>query len=340
MRKRHALIDRPALSHAGPVSRNRFFVLPRLSSIRAPRPPATPLECHPCGRAATVADDRSRSGLAARAEAPVTTAADLARARQRSPTSMDAREISPRTATQGRENAMDAGSSALLERCARIGSSTWSDALDELGIDGVVRGLIQRSGRDRCAGFAVTIKQSTGRLGAYPRGDFGAGKIVEASGPGRVAMVDMGGAEVSTFGGLAALASSMRGATGIVIDGAARDIDEIRATGVWLASRFVTPTTGKARATGGSRSAGHDRWRYSSARGLGDWRRDRHRGRAEGGSRSRAWEGREVPGNGSSNGTVGNGRKIVRASRRRGRLYLIARRPRALWSTVRCKMPR
>jgi 3-hexulose-6-phosphate synthase / 6-phospho-3-hexuloisomerase len=160
---------------------------------------------------------------------------------------MDAREISPRTATQARENAMDAGSSALLERCARIGSSTWSDALDEFGIDGVVRGLIQRSGRDRCAGFAVTIKQSTGRLGAYPRGDFGAGKIVEASGPGRVAMVDMGGAEVSTFGGLAALASSMRGATGIAIDGAARDIDEIRATGVWLASRFVTPTTGKKR---------------------------------------------------------------------------------------------
>ncbi len=105
---------------------------------------------------------------------------------------------------------MDAVGTVLLERCARIGTSTWSDALDEFGIEGVVRGLIQRSGRDRCAGFAVTIKQSTGRLGAYPRGDFGAGKIVEASGPGRVPMVDMGGAEVSTFGGLAALATSIR----------------------------------------------------------------------------------------------------------------------------------
>jgi len=142
---------------------------------------------------------------------------------------------------------MDAVSTALLARCARIGTSTWSDALDEFGIEGVVRGLVQRSGRERCAGFAVTIKQSTGRLGAYPRRDFGAGKIVEAAGPGRVPMVDLGGAEISTFGGLAALATSIRGAAGVVIDGGCRDVDEIGATGLWLASRFVTPTTGKKR---------------------------------------------------------------------------------------------
>jgi regulator of RNase E activity RraA len=32
-----------------------------------------------------------------------------------------------------------------------------------------------------------------------------------------------------------------------VIEGGCRDIDEIRATNLWLASRFVTPISGKAR---------------------------------------------------------------------------------------------
>ena len=44
----------------------------------------------------------------------------------------------------------------LLQRCQTIGTSTWSDALDACGISGVVRGLVQRSGHGRFAGFAVT----------------------------------------------------------------------------------------------------------------------------------------------------------------------------------------
>jgi regulator of RNase E activity RraA len=39
----------------------------------------------------------------------------------------------------------------------------------------------------------------------------------------------------------------MCGAAAVVIDGGCRDIDEIRATNLWLASRFVTPISGKAR---------------------------------------------------------------------------------------------
>ena len=41
--------------------------------------------------------------------------------------------------------------------------------------------------------------------------------------------------------------SSLRGAAAVVIDGGCRDIDEIRATKLWLASRFVTPLSGKTR---------------------------------------------------------------------------------------------
>ena len=142
---------------------------------------------------------------------------------------------------------MDADSRTLLDACAKIDCSAWSDALDECGIDGVVRGLPQRSGKGRFAAFAVTAKQTAGPLGAYPRQDFGVGRMIAAVGQGYALMVDTDGAEVSTFGGLAALASKMQGVAAVVIDGACRDLHEIQETGLWLASRHVTPTTGKKR---------------------------------------------------------------------------------------------
>ncbi|MBM3567398.1 MAG: RraA family protein [Alphaproteobacteria bacterium] len=135
----------------------------------------------------------------------------------------------------------------LLARCRRIGTSTWSDALDECGIDGVVRGLVKRGGQGRVAAFAVTATEIVGHRGQFAKSEFGVGRLVAACGPDVALLVDMGGAEVSTFGGLASLAASMRRAGAVIVDGACRDADEIAATGLWLASRHVTPTTGKTR---------------------------------------------------------------------------------------------
>lgn len=91
----------------------------------------------------------------------------------------------------------------MIERCVRIGTSTWSDALDDLGIDGVARGVRQRSGQGQFAGFAVTARGATGPLGTYGLEEFAVGPMLGAVNAGEVLMVDMGGAEVSTFGGMA-----------------------------------------------------------------------------------------------------------------------------------------
>lgn len=136
---------------------------------------------------------------------------------------------------------------ALLARCAAIATSTWSDAMDTLGIAGVVQGIPRRGGQGRMAGFAVTARHVWGGLGDFDRADFAVGRLVAATGPGRVLMVDAGGTCISTFGGIASMAASRRAATAVVIDGACRDVDEIAATGLWLASRHVTPLTGKTR---------------------------------------------------------------------------------------------
>lgn len=135
----------------------------------------------------------------------------------------------------------------LLARCARIATSTWSDALDTFGIGGVVEGITRRSGDQCIAGFAVTARQVAGELGQYDRADFAVGKLVAATGPGKVLMIDVGGMPVSTFGGIASTAAKLQGATGVIIDGACRDVDEIRAAGLWMASRWVSPRTGKTR---------------------------------------------------------------------------------------------
>jgi len=80
---------------------------------------------------------------------------------------------------------MDTNESRLLKRCAAIAVSSWSDALDELGIDGVLQGISQRSGSGRMCGFAVTARQLSGRLGDFEKSDFAVGRLVDATGPAR-----------------------------------------------------------------------------------------------------------------------------------------------------------
>lgn len=135
----------------------------------------------------------------------------------------------------------------LLEQCAAIDSSTWSDALDQMHIDGLVEGLPQRSGTGRMAGFAVTARQVPGELHDFDKADFAVNVLVESVGTTHVLVIDVAGQPISTLGGLATFGVKQRGARGVLIDGGCRDVEEIRDTGVWLASRHVTPRTGKGR---------------------------------------------------------------------------------------------
>lgn len=142
---------------------------------------------------------------------------------------------------------MNVDEPGFLARCARLGTSTWSDALDSLGIAGVITGLTQRSGHGRFAAFAVTAIHKIGALGDFDKSEFAVGRMLDAVGRDQVLVVDMGGAAISTAGGLASGAAKKNGVSAILIDGGCRDLDEMRATGLWVASRHVAPTTGKTR---------------------------------------------------------------------------------------------
>ena len=169
---------------------------------------------------------------------------------------------------------------ALLQRYARISTATWSDALDEVGIEGVVSGLPRPSGEGRCVGFAMTAHADVGPMGGFALKDFSQDRMIAAAGRTDVLVVDAGGVEVSCMGGIVALSAHNKGIEGVVIDGPCRDIEDIRKVGLWVASRHLTPRTGKRRVRlGGFWRTDHAGRCPGSSGRLGGGRRDgaRHR---------------------------------------------------------------
>lgn len=133
---------------------------------------------------------------------------------------------------------------ALLEK---LNTPTLSNALEDLGIEGVIEGLAPAGTGLRCAGRAVTVLEMTGPRGAFPASDFRVGEIIDAAGKGDVVVVSNGGAPVSTWGGTASYAAHLKGIAGLVVDGGIRDREEICEIGFPAFARHMIPTTGKTR---------------------------------------------------------------------------------------------
>lgn len=137
----------------------------------------------------------------------------------------------------------------LTARCRAIPTSTWSDALDMLGLAGVLTGYEPRTGPGRIAGPAATVAERVGEPGSADPAEFGIELILPATRPGDVVVIHQaGGPPASAIGGLAALAAQQRGVAGIVIDGMCRDLEELQDVGLPILSRGVTPASGRTRA--------------------------------------------------------------------------------------------
>jgi 4-hydroxy-4-methyl-2-oxoglutarate aldolase len=134
----------------------------------------------------------------------------------------------------------------IIERLARLDSCAVSDALDSLNLKGATWGVRPQWQCPRIVGRAVTIKikpagldQPTQHLGTAP---------IEAAKPGDVIVIDNGGQlQFSCWGGLLSLSAKLTGVSGVVIDGASRDIDEARELGFPVYARGVVPMTARGR---------------------------------------------------------------------------------------------
>lgn len=133
------------------------------------------------------------------------------------------------------------GQAELREAFLQCSTSNVSDAMHRKGaMDG---GIVARQQGARVAGRAVTVFTADGDW-AKPV------EAIEAAGPGDVIVVDSRGTQTAMWGELASHSCQVRGVAGVVVDGAVRDIDDIRAMGFPAWSRWVVPNAGDPKGFG------------------------------------------------------------------------------------------
>lgn len=114
----------------------------------------------------------------------------------------------------------------LTERLKSIDCCAVSDALDALGLNPAVEGLPPLSVRRRIAGRAVTVKLDTTPPEGGSKRHLGT-LAVETGESGNVIVVEhQSRQDCAGWGGVLATGAKLKGIEGVVIDGAARDIDE------------------------------------------------------------------------------------------------------------------
>lgn len=136
-------------------------------------------------------------------------------------------------------------SDPLLDRLSVLDACAISDALDRAGLSGVALGLTALSGDRRICGRAITVQlgPDDGRASKRHLGTAAA----EAAGPGSVIVIAHGRTDVAGWGGILSLAAKTRGAEGVVVDGACRDIDESREMDLPVFAHVAVPVTARGR---------------------------------------------------------------------------------------------
>lgn len=133
-----------------------------------------------------------------------------------------------------------------LARLAKLDTCAVSDALDRLGLKGATIGIHPVWSCPRVVGRAVTVKIKPAGLDKAKH-HLGT-QAIEVAQAGDVIVVDNGGrTDVAAWGGLLSLASRLKGLSGVVVDGACRDVDESREVGFPVYARAVVPVTARSR---------------------------------------------------------------------------------------------
>lgn len=133
------------------------------------------------------------------------------------------------------------GADELFEAFSKVSTPNIADAMQKRG---VMTGMVPRIGRNvRMVGRALTVKTADGDW-AKPV------EAIDRATKGDVIVVDAGGGPTALWGELASWSCKVKGVAGIVIDGAARDIDSILNMNFPLFSRHVAPHAGEPKGHG------------------------------------------------------------------------------------------
>ena len=133
----------------------------------------------------------------------------------------------------------------LGQRLSAAGTSALSDALDKLGIDGQILGVMPVVRTMRFAGRAFTIRM-------LPVGETGGsvGDYIDEVAPGQVVVIaNEGRLDATVWGDILTAVASAKGIAATVIDGVCRDSDRCVELAYPVFARGNTMRTGKDRVT-------------------------------------------------------------------------------------------
>ena len=133
------------------------------------------------------------------------------------------------------------GEAEVRDAFLKVSTPNLADAMQKRG---VVKGLIPRIRHGtKMVGRAVTVKTADGDW-AKPV------QAIDRAKPGDVIVVDAGGGGTAVWGELASHSCKVKGVAGVVIDGAARDIDTILEIDFPCFSKHIAPHAGEPKGHG------------------------------------------------------------------------------------------
>ena len=135
----------------------------------------------------------------------------------------------------------------FVARLCRLDVCAVSDARDRLKLAPAITGIVPQTRRARIAGRITTVKVAVGeKKGGSARHLCTA--AIEAAEPGGIVVVEQTtGIDAAGWGGILSRAAKMRGLSGAIVDGPARDIDEASEIGFAVYARSATARTARGR---------------------------------------------------------------------------------------------
>jgi 3-hexulose-6-phosphate synthase/6-phospho-3-hexuloisomerase len=126
----------------------------------------------------------------------------------------------------------------------KVSTANISDAMHKTGeLRGLKAVWVGEPGELHFAGPAVTVRTYNGDWSAPVQ-------AIDQCKPGDVLVIDACAGEIAVWGELATNSCRSKGVAGVVIDGAVRDIDDIRKMKFPLFARNFTPTAGEPKGFG------------------------------------------------------------------------------------------
>lgn len=132
------------------------------------------------------------------------------------------------------------------KKLEKLSTTNLSDALDKVGIRGAVIGVRPMFGRPKVVGLAVTIKITAAGM-EKSKHHLGIEAIAVARKGDLIVIDNHGDVYNNCWGEILSCAAKMKGVSGVIIDGAARDVDACEDFEFPVFARGVVPITARGR---------------------------------------------------------------------------------------------